>query len=70
MDKVNKGFSYNGKILGVLKFSGIEKPSLCIKRGTTIELLATFENDETADKFIEEIKDLSSDFYISIKDEE
>ena len=67
---MGKGFNYNEKFLGVLKFAGVEKPCLCIKRGTATELLATFVNDETADEFFEEIKDLLSEFYIFMKDEE
>lgn len=67
---MGKGFKYDGKFLGVLKFSGVKKPCLCIKRGTTTEVLATFVNDETADEFFEEVKDMLSEFYIFMKDEE
>lgn len=48
--------TYDGtKCIGAYKFPDRKKPCLCIKDGSSITVYGTFNSDESAEKFMNEL---------------
>lgn len=56
--EINKGLvlaDENAKAIGVYKIKGRKKPCLCVRKGDLIQIYGTFNNDEVAEEFMNEV---------------
>ena len=56
--EINKGkvlADKNGTAIGVYRIEGRKRPCLCIRKGDKIGIYGTFNNDEVAEEFMDEV---------------